>query len=180
MALVGAGCTALVAGHGSLDPPPAVTASASTDLALLQLAGSGAVHYQGVVSVPGLDGVSVDIQVTSSGAATGAVEYRGRPATMLVVNRTAYLRAAQDYWTTLGQNKDLARRYANRWVKAPPNAFGVDLGTALAPGALARQLQRGLDQVRGTPFADLPTVTVRGVPAVKVATAEASYFVSAA
>jgi hypothetical protein len=177
--LTAAGCTEAVSGRAQLGPPPPATAAGATYLALLDLAGAGALHYTGSVSAPGLQDVDLDIDVTSGGAGSGRASYRGHSASMLLVDRATYLRAGQDYWTTVGQSKDLARRYANRWVKAQRAAFGVDLGTLLAPTTLVTELRRGLGRLRGRHVADLPAATVHGGAAVKVDADGVSYYLSA-
>jgi hypothetical protein len=158
-----AGCTSEVAGHGSAGPR-ATSARAAAYLAMVDLAAASAVHYKGTFSDSG-NTVDLDVTVTSSGDATGTLQVGTAKMSLLVLQGVTYLHAPEAYWTSGGAKPSgITKRYAANWVRVPAMVFGLDIGTALAPGALARW-QRGTvaaasDQPLGAPSGD----TVR-VPA---------------
>lgn len=94
----------------------------------VDLKSAGAVRYNGSLTAPAGDNVTLNVTVTKAGEATGELSVNGLPATVLVVDHTLYLKAGLDFWLKLsGVPDSTAPTVADRWVKAPGVLLGVDI-----------------------------------------------------
>jgi hypothetical protein len=174
-----AGCTVQVAGSGTVQPAPPATARGAAYLAMLTLSAASAVHYRGSFDDQG-DTVGLDATVTSAGEATGALTTGGHRIELLVLQGVTYLRAPEAFWTSGGGSSNgVTRRYAANWVRVPATVFGLDVGTVLAPGALARSQRPVLPGIAAGHVGDLPRATAGGVRTVRIDAQGTDYQVSA-
>jgi hypothetical protein len=127
--LLCAGCT------GDDEPAPTGPAQSAQFAAsdafaqsTVDLKGAGAVRYNGSLTAPAGDNVTMNVTVTKAGEATGDLSVNGLPATVLVVDHTLYLKAGLDFWLKLAGVPDTtAPTVAGQWVKAPGVLLGVDI-----------------------------------------------------
>src|SRR5262249_2193894 len=160
-----AGCTSAVRGHGTLGPPPPLTARGATYLAMVDLAAASAVRYRGSFDSGG-DTVDLDATVTSSGDATGTLTVAGPRIGLPVLQGPTYLHAPEAFWATGGTRNGITRRYGSNWVRVPSRLFGLDVAAVLAPAALARSQHPVIPAVPDDPVPGLAAGAVRGVRTV--------------
>ncbi|CAM3558871.1 hypothetical protein KIPE111705_14170 [Kibdelosporangium persicum] len=109
-------------------PPPRIVTTDAVDQSIVDLRSAGAVHYNGSLTAPAGDTVTMKVTVTKAGEAIGDLSVNGLPAAVLVVGHTLYLKAGLDFWLKLsGVPDSTAPTVADRWVKAPGVLLGVDI-----------------------------------------------------
>ncbi|MCE7012013.1 hypothetical protein LWC34_55770 [Kibdelosporangium philippinense] len=126
--LLSTGCT-------SDDPPldapasaPKLVVAEAVEQSIVDLKSAGAVRYNGSLTAPAGDNVTMQVTVTKAGEAIGELSVNGLPATVLVVDHTLYLKAGLDFWLKLsGVPDSTAPTVADHWVKAPGVLLGVDI-----------------------------------------------------
>lgn len=170
--LVG-GCASGVAGTPVGVEIPETGTRAAVTKSLIDLAESGALRYAGTLSTASDDAMTFDLTAVVTGEMHGTITLEGKPATVVLVNRTLYVKAAADFWSALsgvanGQGKGAA--VADRWVKVPAGLIGVEFADVFTPDVLGPNLGKGMDGVPESPLASGEKTTVGEVPAVKVRT----------
>lgn len=127
--LLCAGCTGSpLPGAPSPAPVPQLSASDALAQSIVDLKGAGAVRYNGSLTAPAGDKVTLDVTVTKAGESSGELTVNGLPASVLVVEHTLYLKGGLDFWLTLsGVPNTTAPTVTDRWVKAPGVLLGVDI-----------------------------------------------------
>ncbi|MDQ3578863.1 MAG: hypothetical protein M3443_15000 [Actinomycetota bacterium] len=159
--------------------PPDATESITQSL--LDFAESGAVRYQGSMSSASDDKVTFDLTSAQTGEVFGTFTLDGKAGTVLVVNKTIYLKAPADFWATLSglpNGKGKGAALADRWVKVPAAFLGVEFADVFTPDVLGQHLGKGVEQAGKRPLADGETVDVGAVKAVKVETGGGSVYVT--
>ncbi|TCO48114.1 hypothetical protein [Actinocrispum wychmicini] len=167
--LLCAGCT----GETSGDPPrvsvPRPTTGAALDQSIVDLKAAGAVHYNGSLTAPAGDKVTMDITATKAGESSGSLTVNGLPASVLVVDHTLYLKAGLDFWLKLsGVPDSTAPTVADHWVRAPGVLLGVDVERIFDTETLPTLFGKPTDgdrapdtapkaQIAGTDVIDVPT-----------------------
>ncbi|WP_157440163.1 hypothetical protein [Actinokineospora inagensis] len=173
LALVAA-CDSAVAGSpvaATIGPP---STSDSAAQSLVDLGEAGLLHYKGTMSTASGSPVEFDLSAASSGEIAGSLTLGGKPASVLVVERGTYLKAAADFWAALSgvtnaESKGTA--VADRWVKVPGGLIGMELADVFTPQSLRQYLILNADDA-GKPLADRKTSDLAGakvfrLPAVK-------------
>jgi hypothetical protein len=176
-ALVCAACSAPLPGQPQPTPAPATSTVESLAQALTDLSESGVVRYRGTMTAPSGDPVGLDVAVTPAGEVTGSMTVHDKRATVLVVDRTLYLKADADFWTGLSGIPDSAApAIAGRWTQLPGAVLGVDPGLLLAPAALSVSIG-GTANTR--PLAEGPLEKIGNIDAIRVDTAGGSVHLAA-
>nr|WP_157527435.1 hypothetical protein [Kibdelosporangium sp. MJ126-NF4] len=128
--LLCAGCTGddpPAPGSGPRGTSKPATADA-VNQSIVDLKGAGAVHYNGSLTAPAGDKVTMRVTVTKAGEAIGDLSVNDLAAAVLVVDHTLYLKAGLDFWLKLSGVPDTtAPTVADQWVKAPGVLLGVDI-----------------------------------------------------
>ncbi|ONI79243.1 hypothetical protein ALI144C_25775 [Actinosynnema sp. ALI-1.44] len=109
-------------------PAPAPSTTDTVAQSIVDLKGAGAVNYNGSLTAPAGDKVTMQVTVTKAGEAMGTLSVNELAASVLVVDHTLYLKAGLDFWLKLsGVPDSTAPTVADRWVKAPGVLLGVDI-----------------------------------------------------
>jgi hypothetical protein len=158
--------------------PPTVAASntgaAGAAKAAQSLGAVPALRYNGTFSSGG-DDLQAQLSVTKGGSAVGTITVGGAKADLVSVDGNTYLKAPKAFWRDQGGVTTNPEDFAGRWAKAPDSAFNLDIKNVLAGGAIVRGLQGvGSSQPAGG------TENINGTPAIKVAGADAEYYISSA
>src|SRR5690242_6162850 len=116
-------CTNQVPGSArGVDIGPLTTAEA-TAAAMSSFAESAAVHYQGDLTSSDGGKLSVDVTATSGGEVFGTVTIQGLGASVVVLDKTLFLKGAPEFWAALatrfGVSSGNGTALGNRWVKLP-------------------------------------------------------------
>jgi hypothetical protein len=158
--------------------PPTVAASntgaASATRAAQSLGAVPALRYNGTFSSGG-DDFQAQLSVTKGGSAVGAITIGGDKADLVSVDGNTYLKAPKEFWRDQGGVTTNPEDFAGRWAKAPDSAINLDIKNVLAAGAIVR----GLQSVSSYQPAG-GTENINGTPAIKVAGADAAYYISTA
>jgi hypothetical protein len=126
--LLCAGCTGSTDDAPVPGPGPQVSTADALAQSIVDLKGAGAVHYNGSLTAPGGDKVTLDATVTKAGETGGRLTVNDLPASILVVDHTLYLQGGLDFWLKLSGVPDTtAPTVADHWVKAPGVLLGVDV-----------------------------------------------------
>jgi hypothetical protein len=163
-------CTNEVSGSASgVDIGPLTTAEA-TAAAMSSFAEAAAVHYQGELTASDGAKLTVDVTATSGGEVFGTVTVQGLGASLVVLDKTLYLKGAPEFWAALatrfGVSSGNGTALGNRWVKLPSVLLGVDFGDIFTPDVIAQtagKAVRNADKELTT-----QTTTVGSVPALEV------------
>jgi hypothetical protein len=128
VALLCAGCTGPTDGAPAPAPVTGFSAADALTQSTVDLKSAGAVHYNGSLTAPGGDKVTLDVTVTKAGECSGELTVNDLPASILVVDHTLYLKGGLDFWLKLSGVPDTtAPTVADRWVKSPGVLLGVDV-----------------------------------------------------
>ncbi|CRK55727.1 hypothetical protein [Alloactinosynnema sp. L-07] len=162
-------------------PPP--TATESITQSLINLGESSTVRYQGTLSSASDDAVTFDLTSAQTGEIFGTFTLDGKAATLLVVNKTTYLKAGADFWSTLSgvaNNQGKGAAVADRWVKVPTSLIGVEFGDVFTPDVLGQNLAKGSEKAGADPITDGERVKIGELPAIKVTTGGGTVYVTEA
>lgn len=140
--LVLTACTNEVAGSGAgVEIGPLTTAEA-TAAALANLAEAAAVRYQGDLTASDGAKLTVDVTATSTGEVFGNVTVQGLAATIVVVDKSLFLKGAPDFWAAMaarfGVTSGDGTALGNRWVKLPTVLLGVEFGDIFTPDVVSQ------------------------------------------
>ncbi|MCG8918216.1 hypothetical protein L6E12_20745 [Actinokineospora sp. PR83] len=169
-AVVASACSPGVSGTpvaAAIEPP---TATESVRQSLTDLGEAAVLRYQGTMQAAGNHKATFDITAAGSGEMTGTLGLDGRSATVLVVDRSTFLKAAADFWATLpgiadGPSKGAA--VADRWVKVPAGLIGVELADVFTPQTLGQNLAEGVEAAGDRPLTDGARTKVGDVEVVR-------------
>ncbi|MEV4314482.1 hypothetical protein [Actinocrispum sp. NPDC049592] len=169
--LLCAACT----GSSDDTPPPQVAKFSAPDAlneSTVDLKGAGALRYNGSLTAPAGDKVTLDVTVTKAGESSGQLTVNGLPANILVLDHTLYLKGGVDFWLKLsGVPDSTAPIIADRWTKTPGVLLGVDVERIFDTDALAALF--------GKPVGDGKKTTIAGTEVYEVETDAGSVFLSA-
>lgn len=105
------------------------------------LRGGPALHYTGTIKVKGQGKARLDLTVDNPGDALGTLTMPDDPALDYVgVDGKSFLRGSTEAWRSFGMEKKSQVLAEQPRLVAPGVFFRKDLGTALAPPALAKTL----------------------------------------
>lgn len=175
--LLCAGCT----GGSSGDPPPVPpsTTGVALEQSIVDLKAAGAVHYDGSLTAPAGDKVTLDITVTKAGESSGSLTVNGLQASVLVVDHTLYLKAGLDFWVKLsGVPDSTAPTVADHWVKAPGVLLGVDVEQIFDTETLPNLFGRPTDGGQAPEAAR--KATIAGIDVIDVPTDLGEMYLAAA
>ena len=145
--------------------PPAWTVRAADRLT----SGTG-LRYDGTMTIGGRT-VRVNLRLTPSGMATGALTAGALRADVVAVDGDTYIKAGPAFWRSYVPDVPKIEYYAGRWSKAPASLPGFDVPDVLGPASIARMLEKAP--------ASPPRENVNGVPAFKVTARGAEYLMAA-
>lgn len=175
-----AACTSTTQGVPEAAPIAAASTAQTAAQALLDLAESGAVRYQGTMTASNSE-VEFDLTAARTGEVSGKITLDDQPADVLVVNDTIYLKGGADFWDGIpgvgGTGRGAA--IAGRWVQTPSGLLGLEFGGIFGPEALSSQLARGADRAGGEAFAEAEKTEVGAVDAVKLTTEGGTVYLAA-
>ncbi len=174
------GCAAVLGGQSAATPVPVLDAAQTIQQSLLDLGEAGVLHYRGSLLNPDGKQIGLDVSVTATGEAAGAITAGGVQGAVVVVAGSLYVDAPGTFWSWLvGDPGTLAQAEDSRWVLVPTVTIGVDIGAALVPGVFGGDLNRQVTGATSGSFGTLPGTTVNGVPAVRVVSENADVALAA-
>ncbi|MDL4777619.1 MULTISPECIES: hypothetical protein [Thermomonosporaceae] len=137
-----------------------------------QLTARPGLQYAGTLPADGRP-VQARLRVTRAGSATGTLTAAGgMRADVVTADGVTYLKAGPAFWRTYGGEGARPDVYAGRWTKAPASMPGLDVADVLGPEKIAERLAKAPARPR--------TENVAGVPAYRVKTQDADYFLTTA
>lgn len=135
-------CTNEVDGTASGVEIGPLTAAEATSAALAGFAESAAVHYKGTLNASDSSELTVDVTATSGGEVFGTVTIGGLGATIVVLDKTLFLKGAPEFWAAMaarfGVTSGDGTALGNRWVKLPTVLLGVDFADIFTPDVVAQ------------------------------------------
>ncbi|SER37060.1 hypothetical protein [Actinokineospora terrae] len=146
-----AACSTAVAGSpvpAEIGPP---SGAASAVQSLDDLGEAGLLRYKGTLTSASNDPVEFDLAAASGGEIAGSLTVNGKAASVLVVERGTYLKAAADFWATLsgvGNAENKGTAVADRWVKVPGVLIGVELADVFSPESMSQYLVVDTDKAQ--------------------------------
>ncbi|MFL6123557.1 hypothetical protein [Actinophytocola sp.] len=163
-------CTNEVPGSASGVEIGPLTTKEATAAALSGFAESAAVRYQGdLVAADGAK-LTADVTATSGGEVFGTITVDGLGATIVVLDKTLFLKGAPEFWSAMaarfGVTSGDGTALGNRWVKLPTVLLGVEFADIFTPDVVARtagKAVRDADEELTT-----KTTAVGSVPALEV------------
>lgn len=145
-ALGTAACTSSVAGAPSGVEIGPLTVESATTQALRTFAEAGSVLYKGSLSSADGAAITVDVGGTVTGEVYGTITVEGLAASIIVIDRTMFLRAAPDFWAALaarfGVSSGDGTALGNRWVKLPSSLLGVEFADIFTPDLVVQAAGR--------------------------------------
>jgi len=163
-------CSNAVAGTPTgVEIGPLTTAEAAAS-ALTSFAESAATKYKGKLTASDGSDFTVDITGTATGEVFGTITVEGLGATVIVLDKTLYLKGAPDFWAAMaarfGVTSGDGTALGNRWVKLPTVLLGVEFGEIFTPDVLSQTAGKATKNAKD----ELPTETkaVGAVQAVEV------------
>jgi hypothetical protein len=163
-------CTNAVSGApAGVEIGPLTTAEA-TAAALTNFAESAATRYQGALTASDGSAFTVDVTATSSGEVFGTITVEGLGASIVVLDKTLFLKGAPDFWAAMaarfGVSSGDGTALGNRWVKLPTVLLGIEFADIFTPDVVS---QAAGEATEGADAA-LPTKTkaVGAVQAIEV------------
>ncbi|MEV6279701.1 hypothetical protein [Nocardia sp. NPDC051832] len=100
-------------------------------------------HYSGRVETVDGSVFEVDLDLSRAGVATGTITAGELSIPYYGVRGMVFIRAPKSYWVAKGWVDIHAERLAEQWSKVPPDHFGVDFTSELAPERFAAGLYDG-------------------------------------
>jgi hypothetical protein len=176
--LLCAGCTDSSSGDGGPAAVPKFSAGEALGESTADLKSAGALRYNGSLTAPGGDKVTLDVTMTKAGESSGELTVNGLPASILVLDHALYLKGGLDFWLKLSGVPDSpAPIIAEHWTKTPGVLLGVDVERIFDTDALAALFGKptGGEQA---PEAARRT-TIAGIDVFEVQTDTGSIYLSA-
>lgn len=161
-------CTDAVSGTPSgVEIGPLTTAEA-TEGALTSFAESAAVRYRGTLKSADDAAFTVDVTATSTSEVFGAITVDGLGATIVVLDRTLYLKGAPEFWAAMaarfGVSSGDGTALGNRWVKLPTVLLGIEFADIFTPDLVSQTAGRATRDAKGAvPEKTTTVATVEGV-----------------
>jgi hypothetical protein len=181
LALLVAGCSNELSGTAMPMEIPQLFAAESVTESLLNLGEAGAVHYRGTLTSASEEKIAFDLTVSTSGEVLGTITVNNSPATILMINKSLYVKAPAAFWTSLrgiGDGEGKGTAIAEHWVKLPSVLLGVEFGEMFTPDAISQHLAKE-PKTNGAALADQPRSTESGLEVIKVGVAAGSVFLAA-
>jgi hypothetical protein len=108
---------------------------------------ASSLHMSGQVVASGRP-IGVDLSIVRGKGATGSFTLRGAKVDLVVIGKSAYIRAGSDFWKQYSQASGLVQLLAGKWLKFPAN--NSQLGPLLGPAnekALFNKLESHNDKL---------------------------------
>jgi predicted small secreted protein len=163
-------CTNEVQGTASGVEIGPLTTGEATAAALSGFAEAAAVRYQGGLTASDGSALTVDVTATSSGEVFGTVAVEGLGASIVVLDKTLFLKGAPEFWSAMavrfGVTSSDGTALGNRWVKLPTVLLGVEFADIFTPDVVSQtagEATENADEELST-----KTTTVGSVQAVEV------------
>lgn len=135
-------CTNDVAGSARGVEIGPLTTEEATSAALATLAEAAAVRYQGELTASDGAKLTVDVTATSTGEVFGGITVQGLAATVVVLDKTLFLKGAPDFWAAMaarfGVTSGDGTALGNRWVKLPTVLLGVEFADTFTPDVVSQ------------------------------------------
>lgn len=135
-------CTNDVTGSASGVEIGPLTAEEATSAALASFAEAAAVRYQGGLVASDGAKLTVDVTATSTGEVFGGITVQGLAATIIVLDKTLFLKGAPDFWAAMaarfGVTSGDGTALGNRWVKLPTVLLGVEFADIFTPDVVSQ------------------------------------------
>lgn len=179
--LVATACSNGIAGQPSAAEIPPPSASESVTQSLVDLGEAGAVHYKGSLTSGTDEKVTFDLTAALTGEVFGAITVDGKPASVLVLNKTLYLKGPAEFWTTLsglGNAEGKGTAIADRWVKWPGVLLGVEFSEVFTPDLISQSLRKDTSKAGSEALANREKSSVGGVEAVEVPVSSGKVFLA--
>ncbi|HEV8557538.1 MAG TPA: hypothetical protein VGR06_14200 [Actinophytocola sp.] len=161
-------------------PPP--SAAESIAQSLLNLGEAGAVHYKGTFTSASDEKITFDVTVSSAGDVLGSITADGNPATILMINKSLFVKAPAAFWAALrgiGEGDGKGTAIADRWVKLPSVLLGVEFGDMFTPDGLSQDLAKEPKTAGEGALAERPKTTESGVEVIKIPVESGAIFLAA-
>lgn len=163
-------CTSEVSGSASgVEIGPLTTAEA-TAAALSGFAEAAAVRYQGALKASDGSDLTVDVTATSGGEVFGTITVQGLGASVVVLDKTLFLKGAPDFWAAMaarfGVSSGDGTALGNRWVKLPTVLLGVEFADIFTPDLVAQTA--GKATKNGSAELSTTTTAIGAVQAIEV------------
>jgi predicted small secreted protein len=152
-------CTNAVSGAPSgVEIGPLTTAEATSG-ALTSFAESAATRYQGTLKASDGSDFTVDVTATSTGEVFGNITVDRLGATILVLDKTLYLKGKPEFWAAMaarfGVSSGDGTALGNRWVKLPTVLLGIEFADIFTPDLVSQTAGKATKDAGGA----LPTET---------------------
>lgn len=135
-------CTNEVTGSGSGVEIGPLTTEEATSAALASFAEAAAVRYQGGLVASDGAKLTVDVTATSTGEVFGGITVQGLAATIVVLDKTLFLKGAPEFWAAMaarfGVTSGDGTALGNRWVKLPTVLLGVEFADIFTPDVVGQ------------------------------------------
>jgi hypothetical protein len=148
VALLAGGALALTACTNAVGGAPTgveigpLTTAEATSAALTSFAESAATRYQGTLTASDGSAFTVNIGATATGEVYGTITVEGLAATVIVLDKTLYLKGAPEFWAAMAARFGVASgdgtALGNRWVKLPTVLLGVEFADIFTPDVVSQ------------------------------------------
>jgi len=163
-------CTNAVAGAPSGVKIGPLTTAEATSAALTSFAESAVTRYQGTLTASDGSNFTVDVGATATSEVYGTITVEGLAATIIVLDKTLYLKGAPEFWAAMAARFGVASgdgtALGNRWVKLPTVLLGVEFADIFTPDVVSQTAGKATKNADG----ELPTKTTKvgAVDAIEV------------
>lgn len=182
LGLAATACSNQVAGSPKAVDIPELSATESVSESFLNFSEAGTVHYKGTLTSASDEKLTFDLTASMIGEVIGQITVNDSPASILVVNKTLYVKASAKFWAALrglggGEGKGTA--IADRWVKLPSVLLGVDFSEVFTPDAISQFLSKDPKAGGEGALAERPKTTESGIETIKVPVESGSAYLAA-
>jgi hypothetical protein len=182
LSLVATACSDQVSGTPTAMEIPALSATESVTQSFLNFGEAGTVHYKGTLTSASDEKITFDVTASMVGEVSGAISVNGAQATILVINKTLYVKAPAAFWAALrglggGEGKGTA--IADRWVKLPSVLLGVEFSEIFTPDVISQFLGKDPKTGGEGALSERPKTTESGVETIKVPVESGSAYLAA-
>jgi hypothetical protein len=182
LALLATACTNGISGQPKSAALPELSAGDSISQSLLNFGEAATVRYKGSLSTSSDDKVTFDVTVSMAGEVLGTISMAGQAASVIVINKTLYLKAPGAFWTALrglGGGDSKGSVLADRWVKAPAVLLGIEFGEIFTPDVVSQHLLKDPKKGGDDPLRERPKTTEGSLEVIKIPVDAGSAYLAA-